>query len=77
MIDSVAGAVVEPRPIPRHSICPTISSWGGEADAIDVQEKPMAISSSPPTHGGSCDPSCRQKPRRVASDTAWRTLYGR
>ena len=47
MIDSVAGAVVMPRPAPRKTICPTISRYGVEADAVDTQANPIAIESRP------------------------------
>ncbi len=36
MIDSVAGAVVRPMPVPSRTICPAISRYGVPTDTVDV-----------------------------------------
>jgi hypothetical protein len=47
MIDSVAGAVVRPRPPPSTSIWPTISQYGVATETREIQAKATDMSPSP------------------------------
>ena len=49
MIDSVAGAVVRPRPPPSISICVAISRYGVAASAVDAHARPAAKMARPAT----------------------------